>query len=222
MTMAELVSITAADGHVLDAFVARPAGDIRGGLVVVQEIFGINGHIQDICKRFAKQGYVAIAPALFDRQEKGVDLGYDADGLKKGVELKNGADDDAALLDIAAARDAIADAGHISVIGYCWGGKLAYLTACRLEGFFKAIGYYGGGIITYNALKPQIPTMLHFGDQDAGIPLTDVDAIMNAHPELEVYIYQAQHGFNCDQRGSYNATAARLALERSLAFLAGR
>ncbi len=219
--MGELITLKAEDGHSLSAYVATPAGACKGGIVIIQEIFGINGHIRDICDRFAKCGYAAIAPALFDRIEPGIELDYDPDGVAKGIELKGKSDEPLALMDIATAHDHIAEYGDISVIGYCWGGTLAYLSACKLSGFSKAIGYYGGGIAQIMNEQPQIPLMLHFGDQDASIPMTDVDAIMTARPETVTYVYQAGHGFNCDRRASYNAEATKLALKRSLDFIAG-
>ncbi|GLQ06221.1 dienelactone hydrolase family protein [Sneathiella chinensis] len=217
--MGKMIEISAADGHRLQAYLSPAAGTPKGGVVILQEIFGVNGHIQDVCNRFASHGYTAIAPALFDREQRNVDLGYDEAGMKEGIRLKNSIRDEDALLDIEAARQTIADVGSVSCIGYCWGGRLAYLAACNLPAFAKAIGYYGGGIIGLIDQKPQIPTMLHFGDQDHAIPMTDVDTIMNAHPEVRTYIYQAQHGFNCDKRSSYNAAAAKLALDRSMQFL---
>ncbi|MEH6401886.1 MAG: dienelactone hydrolase family protein [Sneathiella sp.] len=217
--MGDWIDLTAADGHSFSAYICKSEGQSKGGIVLVQEIFGVNDHIQSLCERYAKCGYTAIAPALFDRRERKVFLGYDSDGLKKGLELKHSLDDKNALLDIEAAKDHIQSVGDISVIGYCWGGTLAYLTACNATGFSKAVCYYGGGIAPLKDEQPQIPVLLHFGDQDTSISMTDVDAIMNARPEAQTYIYQAEHGFNCDKRGSYNAPAAKLALSRTLEFL---
>ena len=217
--MGDWINLTAADGHSLSAYISKGKGPSKGGIVLVQEIFGVNDHIQSLCERYAKCGYTVIAPALFDRMEKNVILDYDATGLKKGLHLKHSLDDRTALLDIEAAKDHIQSVGVISVIGFCWGGTLAYLTACNGSGFSKAVCYYGGGIAPLKDEQPQIPILLHFGDQDTSIPLVDVDAIMNARPEAQTYLYQAEHGFNCDKRGSYNAPAAKLALSRTLDFI---
>jgi len=217
--MGEWIDLTAADGHAFSAYISKSEDNTKGGIVVTQEIFGVNNHIQDLCDRYAKCGYTAIAPALFDRLEKGVFLEYNSEGVEKGLQLKHGLDDKIALLDIEAAKDQINGSGVVSIVGYCWGGTLAYLAACSSKGFSKAVCYYGGGIAALKNEQPQIPTLLHFGDQDTSIPMTDVDAIMNCRPETQTYLYQAEHGFNCDKRGSYNAPAAKLALSRTLDFI---
>ena len=218
--MGEIIELNAADGHALDAYLARPAGAARGGLVVVQEIFGVNGHIRDVCDRFAADGYTALAPALFDRVAPGTEFEYDADGVAAGRDLKDRAAWPQVAADIAAARDHLAAAGAVAIVGYCWGGSVAWLGATE-GGFAAAIGYYGGQIIELNDRSPKCPTMLHFGDQDAAIPLDDVEAIRAAHPDMTIHIYEgAGHGFNCDRRGSYHEAAAGRALERTNAFLA--
>ncbi|MBL4740219.1 MAG: dienelactone hydrolase family protein [Sneathiella sp.] len=217
--MGEWIDLTAADGHTFSAYISKGEDSSKGGIVITQEIFGVNSHIQDLCDRYAKCGYTAIAPALFDRLEKDVFLEYNSDGVEKGLQLKHKIDDKIALIDIEAAKDHIQNSGVVSIVGYCWGGTLAYLTACNSEGFSKAVCYYGGGIAGLKEKQPQIPTLLHFGDQDTSIPMTDVDAIMNTRPETQTYLYQAEHGFNCDKRGSYNASAAKLALSRTLNFI---
>ncbi|MBL4907000.1 MAG: dienelactone hydrolase family protein [Sneathiella sp.] len=219
--MGNMVTLKTNDGHSLSAYVAEATHDLKGGIVLIQEIFGINAHIKDVCDRYAKHGYTTIAPALFDRIEPKIDLDYDSDGVAKGVDLKGKCSEDLALADIAAAQDHIKSLGTISIIGYCWGGTLAYLAACKLSGFSKAISYYGGGVAKLKDEQPQIPLMMHFGDQDTSIPMTDVDAIMTARPESKIFIYQAGHGFNCDRRSSYDANASKVALERSLHFIAG-
>jgi carboxymethylenebutenolidase len=217
--MGGMIEITAKDGFVLPAYRADPAGAVRGGLVVAQEIFGVNSHIRSICDAYAADGYVAIAPALFERYERGVDIGYTAADIARGRELKAKAGIDAALSDIAAARDAIKSAGKTGVIGYCWGGYVAWMSASRLTGFACAIPYYGGGMLEAGKEQPRCPVIAHFGERDAGIPVDGVRKFAAAHPEIEVFIYAADHGFNCDQRGSYDPVAAKLARERTLAFL---
>ena len=213
------IQLTASDGFALPAYRAEPSGTPRGGLVVVQEIFGVNRHIRSVCDGYAADGYSVIAPALFERYEKGVDIGYTAEDIARGKELKARAATDAALRDIAAARDALAAAGKVGVVGYCWGGYIAWMSACRLSGFACAIAYYGGGVLEAGSETPRCPVLAHFGERDAMIPVDGVKRFAAAQPGVEVHIYAADHGFNCDQRGSYDAAAATLARQRSLQFL---
>ena len=217
--MGHAIELKAADGFALSAYRADPAGKPRGGLVVAQEIFGVNSHIRSVCDGFAADGYVAIAPALFDRYERGVDIGYTPDDIAKGRELKGRAQIDAALRDVAAARDVAAGAGKVGVIGYCWGGFVAWMAASRLPGFACAVPYYGGGMLDAAGERPQCPVMAHFGERDSMIPVEGVRKLAAAHPEAQVFIYAADHGFNCDQRASFDAAAAKLARERTLQFL---
>jgi len=217
--MGRFVELTAADGFRLSAWRAEPAGEPRGAIVVAQEIFGVNGHIRSVCDGFAADGYVAIAPALFDRYEPRVDIGYTPPDIAKGRELKGRAHIDAALQDIAAARDAVSSVGKVAVIGYCWGGYVAWMAAARLRGFACAVPYYGGGILDAAAEKPGCPVMAHFGERDTGIPVAGVRQLMARHPDAQIFIYAADHGFNCDQRAAYDATAAKLARERTIEFL---
>ena len=217
--MGHAMELKAADGFALSAYRADPTGKPRGALVVAQEIFGVNSHIRSVCDGFAADGYVAIAPALFDRYERGVDIGYTPDDIAKGRELKGRAQIDAALRDVAAARDVAADAGKVGVIGYCWGGFVAWMTASRLPGFACAVPYYGGGVLDAAGERPQCAVMAHFGERDSMIPVEGVRKLAAAHPEAQVFIYAADHGFNCDQRGSFDAAAAKLARERTLQFL---
>ena len=214
--MGKMIELIAADGFGLSAYRAEPEGDPRGGVVVAQEIFGVNSHIKSVCDGFAKDGYVVIAPALFDRYERNVDIGYTADDIARGRALKAKATTDAALQDIAAARDALSDASKVGVVGYCWGGFIAWMSACRLSGFDCAAAYYGGGMLEAIAETPKCPVMAHFGERDSMIPVDGVKRFAAAHPDVELFIYAADHGFNCDQRGSYDAAAAALARERTL------
>ncbi|MEO8674503.1 MAG: dienelactone hydrolase family protein [Casimicrobiaceae bacterium] len=214
-----MIEIAAADGFRLSAWRADPAGTPRGALVVAQEIFGVNSHIRGVCEGFAADGYVAIAPSLFDRHEPRVDIGYAPEDIAKGRALKALAKIESALLDVAAARDAVAASGMVAVIGYCWGGYVAWMTAARLPGFACAIAYYGGGILDAASEVPRCPVMAHFGERDGGIPVAGVREWMTKHPAAEVFIYAADHGFNCDQRAAYDAAAATLARGRTLQFL---
>ena len=217
--MGTWIELTAADGFRLAAYRADPAGTLRGALVVAQEIFGVNSHIRSVCDGYAAEGYVAIAPALFDRYERGVDIGYAPPDIARGRSLKELANADAALLDIAAARAAAAGAGKVGVIGFCWGGYLAWLAAARLPGFACAVPYYGGGMTQAIAETPACPVMAHFGERDSMIPVADVKALAAAHPTAQVFLYPADHGFNCDQRGAFDVASAKRARERTLAFL---
>jgi len=219
--MGEMVELTAMDGHVFNAYVSKPDGDTKGAVVIIQEIFGINAHMKSVCDRYASLGYTAITPALFDRIQKNIELEYTAEGIAEGLEYKKQCDDNTALNEIAASARYVSDAGKVSVIGYCWGGTLAYLAAGSLDGIFKAVGYYGGGIVSLLNKPPQIPTLLHFGEQDHSISMTDVEKITKALPAVKIYTYPAGHGFSCDARGSYDKDASNLALERTLAFLEG-
>ena len=217
--MGETIRLRAADGFELSAYRAAPSGTPRGGLVVIQEIFGVNGHIRRVADGYAADGYLAIAPALFDRIEPGLELGYGQDDIERGRGLKARAPTDAALRDISAARDAATAAGKVGVVGYCWGGYLSWLSATRLDGFAAAVSYYGGGIGSVAVEMPRCPVLLHFGEKDHAIPPSEVEMVRKAHPDLEIHVYPAGHGFNCDERGSYDPESARLARERSLAFL---
>ncbi|HZS84049.1 MAG TPA: dienelactone hydrolase family protein [Stellaceae bacterium] len=217
--MGRTIELTAADGHKFAAYRADPAGKARGALVVIQEIFGVNGHMRRVTDGFADEGYVAIAPALFDRAKRGVELGYDQGGMTAGRELRAGLGDDEPLRDIQATIKEASGAGKVGVIGYCWGGSLAYLAATRLDGLACAVGYYGGAIAAHAEEKTRVPVMLHFGETDQSIPMSDVEKVRAAHPEIALYVYPAGHGFNCDERGSYHAASAKQALGRSLDFL---
>jgi carboxymethylenebutenolidase len=217
--MGDSIELTAADGFRLSAYRAVPPGTPRGALVVAQEIFGVNSHIRDVCDGYAADGYVAIAPALFDRYERNFDIGYTPADVARGRELKALAKADAALLDVDAARAAVAGAGKVGIVGYCWGGYLAWIAAARLAGLACAVPYYGGGMTDAMALQPKCPVMAHFGERDTMIPPAGVTALAAAHPSAQVFLYPADHGFNCDERGAYDAAAASLARERTLAFL---
>jgi len=217
--MGRMIELTAADGFRLSAWRADPAGTPRGALVVAQEIFGVNSHIRGVCEGFAADGYVAIAPALFDRYEPRVDIGYTPEDIAKGRALKALAQLESALLDVAAARDAVTASGKVAVVGYCWGGYVAWMTAARLPGFACAVAYYGGGILDAASEVPRCPVMAHFGERDGGIPVAGVRELMAKHPAAQMFIYAADHGFNCDQRAAYDAAAATLARGRTLQFL---
>ena len=215
------LALTAADGFSSSAHVSEPSGTPKGAVVVLQEIFGVNSHIRAVADGYAAAGYLAIAPATFDRIERDVQLGYTSDDMTRGSRLKAAVEALPApgvLQDIQAAVDHVAKAGKVGIVGYCWGGLLVWRSAEKVRGLSAAVAYYGGGMTVGSepSRQPAVPTMAHFGDQDAHISVESVKALERAHPEVEVHLYAANHGFNCDQRGSYNAGAAATALERSL------
>jgi len=214
------VKVKASDGHEFSAYTASPAGKAKGSVVVIQEIFGVNPHIRSVADGYAAQGYFAIAPQIFDRAEADVELGYEAqEDFDKGLKL---AFQDIALTDalkdIQAAVNLASEHGRVGVVGYCYGGLLTWLSACEVTGVTAASAYYGGGIAGEKERTPQCPIIMHFGEKDAHIPMSDVDAIKAAHLDIPVYVYDADHGFNCDVRGSYDQPASATALERTLTF----
>jgi carboxymethylenebutenolidase len=216
----ETVQLKAADGHVLDAYLVKPEGKPRGGVVVIQEIFGVTSHIRDVAHQYAAQGFLAIAPAMFDRLQKNVDIPY-AD-VPAGVALMQKAKAESALLDMKAAIDAVSSAGKVGIVGYCWGGRMVYLAACHLAGVTSlaaGVSYYGGGLPSLLDRTPKCPVMFHFGEKDAHIPMSDVDQVKKAYPLGLYYTYPADHGFNCTDRAMYDAASASLAFDRSVEFL---
>ncbi|MEO8485880.1 MAG: dienelactone hydrolase family protein [Betaproteobacteria bacterium] len=217
--MGHWIELVAADGATISAWRSEPSGKPRGGLVVAQEIFGVNSHIRSVCEGYAADGYLAIAPALFDRIAPRVDLGYTPEDIEKGRALKARTTLDHALADVEAARQIAAHAGKVGIVGYCWGGYVAWMAAARLAGFACAIPYYGGGMLEAIGEHPRCPVLAHFGEKDKMIPVKGVRELAAAHPEANVHVYPANHGFNCDQRGSYDAPSAKLARERTLEFL---
>ncbi|HVJ53032.1 MAG TPA: dienelactone hydrolase family protein [Aliidongia sp.] len=216
--MGETIHLTTSDNHRLAAYRAVPAGTAKAGLVVLQEIFGVNHHIRDVCDRFAAKGYLAVAPALFDRVERDVELGYQPSDIEVARTIRPKIPLDSTIADIAAAVPIAAAAGKVGVVGYCWGGFLAWVAAGEIDGVAAAVGYYGGGIAGRLDHPPRVPTMLHFGEEDHGIPLTDVDKIRAAYPQVPIHLYPAGHGFACDARASYDAASTAQALDRTLAF----
>jgi carboxymethylenebutenolidase len=216
--MGEMIKLTSSDGHNFSAYRAEPKGKPRGAIIVVPEIFGVNHHIRSVTDRFTADGYVAIAPALFDRIERDVDMGYTPESIAKGRRIKAMVTKDMAMTDLATTRDAVAHHGKLGIVGYCWGGFVTWLASAYLDGIACAVPYYGGGILEHADLQPRVPVMMHFGERDAILPVVGVRTLATRHPSAKVFIYNADHGFNCDERGSYDKAAADLARERTLAF----
>jgi carboxymethylenebutenolidase len=214
-----MTELKAADGHKLAAYRAEPAGKARGAVVVIQEIFGVNTHIRSVADGYAADGYLVIAPAMFDRVQRNYDTGYTQPEIQAGIALMQKLDWKEAMQDAAAALEAVKPAGKVGMVGYCWGGTVTWVAAARLSGLACAAPYYGGGMPGFIGEKPKCPTMCHFGEQDQSPTLAQAKAIAAAHPEITAHYYVgAGHGFNCDQRGSFNAEASKLARERTLAF----
>ena len=215
--MGQDITLISSDGFKFGAYRCDPGGTTKGAIIVVQEIFGVNRHIRDVTERFANVGYTAIAPALFDRWHKDFDGGYNADDMSVGRDLKAqaNAELDKVLADVEAARENVADAGKVGITGFCWGGFIAWMAACRLN-VDASVAYYGGGIIDYNDEELKCPTIAHFGREDASIPMADVEVIEARHPSAEIFVYEADHGFHCDQRGQFNPRAANVAGMRTI------
>ncbi len=215
--MGSTIRLKASDGHELDAYVAEPKGRAKGGVVIVQEIFGVTGHIRRVAEQYAAQGYKTVAPAMFDRVQRNVELDYK--DIEKGRALMLELKWPGTLADVAAAVTAVRDADRVAVVGYCWGGTVAHMAASDLP-IDAAVSYYGGGVAKQLDKKPRCKIMYHFGDQDHAIPMADVERIKQGIPTGIVHVYAgAAHGFNCDERASFNPKDAQLAFERSLSFL---
>jgi len=215
------LTLDASDGHRLGAYRADPAGEPRGGVVVIQEIFGVNAHIRSICDRLADLGYVAIAPALFDRLERDFQSGYTPEEIERARAFIADPDWDGYLRDTEAARAAIAAAGKVGIVGFCLGGSVAFLAATRLDGFAAAVSFYGGRVAAFADEVPRCPTQLHYGAEDAGIPMSNVDVVKAKRADCAVFVYEgAGHGFHCDERASFHPDASKQAWARTVAFLA--
>ena len=216
--MGKFVNIRASDGHTLSAYEAGPTSTPKGGIIVIQEIFGVNEHIREVTDKFASQGFLALAPALFDRIKPGIELGYGPDDRDTGMATRAKINSNDTIEDIISARKFLKKAGKVGIVGYCYGGTIAWLGACK-GGFEAASGFYGGGIHENLDLDSTCPVELHFGSEDQGIPMENVDLIRSAKPNLDIYIYEdAGHGFMCDHRPSFDEIATDLASTRTLKF----
>jgi carboxymethylenebutenolidase len=217
--MGNFTTLMARDGHEYNAWLAAPSGAARGAVVICQEIFGVNHHIRGVADGYAAAGYVAIAPCLFDRVRRGIDLGYTEKEVQEGRGYRLQISREKTLLDITSSLNVVKHAGRVAVVGYCWGGSLAYLAACELP-IACAVSYYGGQIAKDHLGKsPRRPVMYHFGEKDPYIPPSDIEKIRAADPTGIFHVYPADHGFNCDERAAYDPASANLARERTLEFL---
>ncbi len=217
--MGQDITLQAEDGHRFGAYRATPTASARGSLVVIQEIFGVNKHIREVCDGFAVDGYVALAPALFDRVEPDFQSGYEQADIVRGRETRGKIGWDAMIMDTRAAVKALAGERRIGVVGYCMGGSMAWLASTRIDGISAAVGYYGGAVAEFAGERPRCPVMLHFGETDASIPKEHWDTIKAAHPGLPMFIYPgAGHGFSCDHRASFHQASHALARQRTIEF----
>jgi len=219
-SVGETITLKAADGHQFSAYKVTPKGKPKGAIVVIQEIFGVNRHIRGLTDGFAADGYLAIAPGIYDRAQPGVELGYTEADVVTGRELRTKISWDAIIQDVQAAVDAVKSAGKVGITGYCFGGSVVWLAAERVKGLSAAVGYYGGAIAQFADAKIKVPTILHFGAKDPMIPPGDIDKVRKNHPNLPIYVYDADHGFVCDERHHYDAAASKQARERTMAFFA--
>jgi len=217
--MGSMIQLQAADGHKFAAYKAEPSGKPRAVVVVIPEIFGVNKHIQGVADGYAADGYLAIAPALFDRLQRDYDVGYSPPEIEASRALMQKVDWKQTMMDVEATVAEAKKGGKVGIVGYCWGGTVVWRAAHATAGLVCAVPYYGGGMPNFINEKPKVPTMCHFGEQDQSPTLEQAKAIAAAHPEITAYYYPgAGHGVNCEMRGSYNAEASKLARQRTLEF----
>jgi carboxymethylenebutenolidase len=215
--MGTTINLNTSGMQCIGAYLAQPQGKPKGGVVVIQEIFGVNAHIRAVTDNFAAHGYAAIAPAFFDHIETGVELGYDSESFARARKLISEISFDRAIEDVASAAQSISSAGKVGVVGYCWGGSVAFLAAMRLG--MPAVSYYGARNVAFLGEKPRAPMQFHFGEHDASIPPEAVQKHRDALPNAEIYTYPTGHAFNRDVDAShYDAASAKLALQRTLTF----
>jgi carboxymethylenebutenolidase len=213
-----MTKMTMSDGAQIGVYHVAPQGARRGGLVLIQEIFGVTEHIKELCDGYAADGYEVLAPALYDREEPGFQAGYAPEDIQKAIRIARGGHPfDLSIADAQTCINALRDKGAVFITGYCYGGSVSWAAACKCDGLAAASGYYGGNIGQMNDWNPKCPTILHFGKKDHGIPMETVEKIKAAHPDVTVHIYEdCGHGFNSDRRADYNAEAAKLARQRTL------
>jgi carboxymethylenebutenolidase len=217
--MGKTITLTAEDGHQFSAYRAEPAGTPRGGIVVIQEIFGVNQHIRKVTDSFAAAGYLCLSPAIFDRVDRNFEIGYTPADVEHGRATRAKIQLDDMVADVRAAVKALqAEKLKVGVVGYCLGGTLTWLAATRIDGLSAAVGYYGGGVAASASETPRCPVLLHWGETDASIPPDHWETVKKAHPSVPMHVYPAGHGFHCDERGSFHAESSKLAHQRTLDF----
>ena len=216
-TLGTTIKLKAKDGKELSAYRADPSGTSKGGIVVIQEIFGLNRHIRDVADRIAKEGYTALAPALFDRLKPGIELGYDQKDLQEGLGYMQQIGNEVPLMDIQAAADELRRLGKVGCVGFCWGGQLAWMASKNVT-LDAAVGYYGVAVHQTLQPAPKCPALLHFADNDAFVPKEAAGQVRKAYPNMEIYSYPANHGFNCGLRPDYHEPSAKQAWSRTMAF----
>ena len=217
--MGELIKTIASDEHTFDAYLAQPQGMPRGGIVLIHEIFGVDTHIKNVADNYAREGYLVGVPALFDRFTSNIELGYASDEFLRGQALKAKIGNHLPLKDIAATLNLVSSSGKVGLIGYGWGGTLAWLASCKVNGLACASAYYGEGIGVLSYLRPKCPVIFHFGDMDHSVPAEEIVTIKTNQPSCSVYVYPANHGFDSKQRKSFEPTSSRIAEERTLKHL---
>lgn len=213
-----MTKMTMSDGAEIGVYHVGPKGARRGGLILIQEIFGVTEHIRELCDKFADEGYEVLGPALYDREEPGFQATYSPEDIQKAIKIARGEHPfDLSIKDTQTCIDALKGKGAVFITGFCYGGTVTWAAACKCDGLAAASGYYGGQIAQMNDLQPKCPTILHFGENDHGIPLSDVEKIRSSHPDVKVYVYEGcGHGFNSDRRTDYNDEAHKLGMKRTL------
>ena len=217
-TRGTMIKMTMSDGAEIGVYHVEPVGARRGGLVLIQEIFGVTEHIKELCAKFADEGYEVLGPALYDREAPGLQASYSPEDVQKAIKIARGEHPfDLSIADTQTCIDALKSKGAVFITGFCYGGTVTWAAACRSGNLAAASGYYGGQIALMNDQNPKCPTMLHFGENDHGIPMSDIEKIKAAHPDVQVFVYPGVgHGFNCNHRPDYDAEAAKLAKQRTL------
>ncbi|HVF64228.1 MAG TPA: dienelactone hydrolase family protein [Casimicrobiaceae bacterium] len=216
--MASTIELTASDGHRLAAYRATPSGQPRGAVVVIQEIFGVNAHIRSVADRYASDGYLVIAPAMYDRSQRDYETGYKPPEIEAGRAVMQKLDWKQTMLDVEAAVAHAREAGNVGIVGFCWGGTVSWVAAARVANLAAAVAYYPGGIANFADESPQCPMLCHFGERDTSPTPDAAKSVMAKHPAVTAYFYAAGHGFNCDQRASFDTEASKLARSRTLEF----
>jgi carboxymethylenebutenolidase len=216
-TRGSMIQMKMNDGAEMGVYHVEPKGARRGGLVLIQEIFGVTDHIKECCDSFADEGYEVLGPSLYDREAPGFAVSYSPEDIQKAIKIARGEHPfEQSIADACTCIDAMKSKGPVFITGYCYGGSVTWAAACKCDGLAAASGYYGGNIPQMAEWQPKCPTILHFGKHDHGIPMEQVERVQKLHPDVPVYVYDAGHGFNSDRRTDYNPDAASLARQRTL------